>query len=185
MWLAEESLVPDGILMFVPPWDEVILSAICLVLIALAVAKYGVPRYLKMLDERADLIEGGLKRAEAAQDEIDQVRSGLGDEIEQARVEAARIREEAKADAAAIQADSRTKAKDEAGAILAAAQRQIESEHKSAQVALRQDVGALATELAERIVGEALKDSALAGRVIDRFLADLETNEQATAAKES
>jgi F-type H+-transporting ATPase subunit b len=36
-------------------------------------------------------------------------------------------------------------------------------------------VGTLATTLAGRIVGESLEDDARAARVVDRFLADLET----------
>jgi F-type H+-transporting ATPase subunit b len=162
-------------MLFIPPWDEVIISAVILAVIAVAVAKYGVPRYLKVLDERAATIEGGIKRAQEAEAEIAQIRSGLDGEKEAARVEAARVREDAKADAAAIVAEAKTKAGDEARRIQEAAQRQIESERRAAEVSLRQDVGVLASDLAERIVGESLKDSALASRVIDRFLKDLES----------
>ncbi|MDR1441574.1 MAG: F0F1 ATP synthase subunit B [Bifidobacteriaceae bacterium] len=173
MWLAEGT--PEGIGLFIPPWDEVIISSLCLIVIAIAVGKYGVPRYLKVLDERAEVIEGGIKRAERAEEEIAQIRSGLDAEKEAARLEAAKVREEAKSDASAIVAEAKAKAGDEARRISEAAQRQIDSERRAAEVSLRKDVGTLATELAERIVGESLKDSALAGRVIDRFLDDLES----------
>jgi F-type H+-transporting ATPase subunit b len=39
---------------------------------------------------------------------------------------------------------------------------------------LRSEVGAMATTLASRIVGESLEDPARQSRVVDRFLADLE-----------
>ncbi|MDR1118289.1 MAG: F0F1 ATP synthase subunit B [Bifidobacteriaceae bacterium] len=172
MWLAEGT--PEGIRLFLPPWSEVIISVVCLAVIAWAVAKYGVPRYLKVLDERAAAIEGGIERARDAEEEIARVRAGMDGEKEQARVEAARLREEAKTDAAAIVAEAKTKAADDARRTAEAAQRQIESERKAAEVSLREDVGSLATELAEKIVGEALKDEALSARVIDRFLAELE-----------
>jgi len=178
------SGVPEGLGLFVPPWPEVILSLICLAIIALAVAKFGVPRYLKVLDERAAKIEGGLKRAEAAEAEIAQIRAGLDAEKEEARLEAARIREEAKSDAAAIVTEARARSKAEATSTMAAAARQIASERRSAEVSLRQDIGVVATQLAERIVGETLKDSTVAGRVVDRFLADLDAAQSATAAKE-
>ena len=178
MWLAS---APEGIGLFVPPWDEVIISLICLAITALVVAKYGVPRYLEVLDKRALAIEGGIKRAEEAEAEIAAIRSGLEAEKEAARVEAAKVREDARADAAAILAEAKTKAGDEARRIQESAQRQIDSERRSAEVSLRQDLGTLATDLAEKIVGESLKDSALASRVIDRFLADLES--QTTAGK--
>ncbi|MDR1393073.1 MAG: F0F1 ATP synthase subunit B [Bifidobacteriaceae bacterium] len=166
---------PKGIDLFIPPWDEVIISALCLIVIALVVGKYGVPRYLKVLDERAATIEGGIKRAAEAEEEIAQIRAGLDSEKETARIEAAKVREEAKADAAAIVQEAKVKATDDARRTQEAAQRQIESERKAAEVSLRTDLGELATELAERIVGEALTDKALSERVIDRFLVDLET----------
>ena len=39
---------------------------------------------------------------------------------------------------------------------------------------LLEEVGSLATDLASKIVGEALEDQARQSRVVDRFLADLE-----------
>ncbi|MDR2254307.1 MAG: F0F1 ATP synthase subunit B [Bifidobacteriaceae bacterium] len=172
MWLAEGA--PEGINLFIPPWSEVIISLVCLGISAIAVAKYGVPRYLKVLDARAEAIEGGLARASEAAEEIARLRQGMDVEKEAARIEAAHIREEAKADAQALIAASKAKAAEEARRIQEAAQRQIASERKAAEVSLRVDVGELATALAEKIVGEALRDNAIAGRVIDRFLADLD-----------
>ena len=52
-----------------------------------------------------------------------------------------------------------------------------------AEISLRTEVGMLASELASRIVGESLQDSALQSRVIDRFLAELETDVAAEARK--
>jgi F-type H+-transporting ATPase subunit b len=46
-------------------------------------------------------------------------------------------------------------------------------------------VGALATTLAGRIVGESLEDDERSNRVVDRFLADLETLEASQAAGQS
>jgi F-type H+-transporting ATPase subunit b len=183
MWLANsasEGGAPKGIELFLPPLDEVVISLVILAVIALVVGKYGVPRYLMVLDQRAAAIEGGLARAEQAESEVARVRAGLEAEQEAARLEAARLREEAKADAAAILAEAKAKAGEEALRVQEAAQRQIAAERRSAEVSLRADLGGLATELAEKIVGEALTDSALAGRVIDRFLADLEAQTAAS-----
>ena len=55
---------------------------------------------------------------------------------------------------------------------------QIEAERQQAVTSLRAEVGTLATSLAGRIVGESLEDDdARPARVVDRFLADLETLE--------
>jgi F-type H+-transporting ATPase subunit b len=50
---------------------------------------------------------------------------------------------------------------------------------------LRAEVGTLATTLAGRIVGESLDDDERSGRVVDRFLADLDTLEASQKAGKS
>ena len=75
---------------------------------------------------------------------------------------------------AAIIEDLREKAKEEAARITAAAQQSIEAERQQAITSLRNEVGALATELASKIVGEALDDQVRQSRIVDRFVADLE-----------
>ncbi|MCU1602951.1 MAG: synthase subunit b, partial [Frankiales bacterium] len=46
-------------------------------------------------------------------------------------------------------------------------------------VQLRSEIGRLAVELAERVVGESLADEERQRRVVDRFLADLEQQQSA------
>lgn len=167
------SGAPEGIGLFIPPLYEVILSLLCLGVIAYVVVTKVVPTYLKVLDERTEKIEGGLRRAAEAEAEITAERARAAAQIEAATLEAARARDEARDDAAAIVAEARRHANAEAERILGAAHAQIAADTKAAEVALRADVGALATGLAERIVGETLKDSAVASRVVDRFLDEL------------
>ena len=50
---------------------------------------------------------------------------------------------------------------------------------------LRNEIGGLATTLAGRIVGESLEDDERARRTVDRFLADLESDETSQAAGRS
>ena len=68
----------------------------------------------------------------------------------------------------------RTEAQAEARRVTEAANAQIEAERQQALTSLRAEVGALATDLASRIVGESLTDEARQSRVVDRFLDDLE-----------
>ena len=63
------------------------------------------------------------------------------------------------------------------------AQAQIAAERQQALTSLRSEVGTLATSLAGRIVGESLEDDERSGRVVDRFLADLESLETSKAAR--
>ena len=59
-------------------------------------------------------------------------------------------------------------------AIIAAGRDQLAAQRESIVRQLRAEVGTLAVDLAGRIVGESLTDTARQGRMVDRFLADLE-----------
>jgi len=144
------------------------------------------PGLTKVLDERTAKIEGGIARAEEVQAAADEALVEQKRVLDEARHEAARLREEAQVEGVAILAEARARAQAEANRIVETAQRQIEAERQHAVVSLRSEVGALATELASRIVGESLRDDARQSRVIDRFLDELdaETSPAAGAARE-
>ncbi|GAC1449024.1 MAG: F0F1 ATP synthase subunit B [Pseudarthrobacter sp.] len=146
------------------------------------VVKFIVPMFEKTFAERAEAIEGGIAKAEKAQAEASAALEEYKQQLTDARAEANRIREEARAEGAQILADLKEKAAAESARITAQAHVQIESERQAAVVSLRSEVGTLATTLAGRIVGEALNDDERSARVVDRFLADLET-QNAGAAK--
>jgi F-type H+-transporting ATPase subunit b len=59
-------------------------------------------------------------------------------------------------------------------AIIASAHNQLEADRNSAVNVLKADLGKLATELADKIVGERAQDAALQERIIDRFLDELD-----------
>jgi F-type H+-transporting ATPase subunit b len=146
------------------------------------VVKFIVPMFEKTFAERAEAIEGGIAKAEKAQAEASAALEEYKQQLTDARAEANRIREEARGEGAQILADLKEKAAAESARITAQAHVQIESERQAAVVSLRSEVGTLATTLASRIVGEALNDDERSARVVDRFLADLET-QNAGAAK--
>lgn len=173
---AEEGEVPEGIGLFIPPLSEVVFSAIALGILAWIFMRKVLPTFTRILDERTARIEGGLAKAESAQEEAAAALAQYHQQLTSARAEAARIREEARAEGAQIVAELRAKATADAERLVGNAQRQIEAERAQAATALRAEVGALATELASRIVGEALADEARQSRVIDRFLDEIEAS---------
>lgn len=179
---ALPAAVPDNLL--IPATYDIVWSIICLIPIALLLGFFVVPRFTKILDERAEKIEGGLKAGETAREEAEALRATFDEERTEARKELAGLRDNANAEAKAIIAEAREKAQAEADRILEAAQRQIEAERQTAEISLRTDVGLLAVELSSRIVGESLRDGELASRVIDRFLAELESENTPVGVEE-
>src|SRR6476661_7070864 len=159
-----------------PVWSEVILAFIVFAILYVLVTKFVVPMFEKTFAERTAAIEGGLSAAETKQAEADAKLAELEKQLADARHEAARIREEAREQGAAIIAEMREQAQAEAQRIVEHAHTQIEADRKAAVTSLRNEVGTLATTLAGRIVGEALEDEARQSRVVDRFLADIDSS---------
>ncbi|TJY65367.1 F0F1 ATP synthase subunit B [Arthrobacter sp. CAU 1506] len=163
------------------PW-EILVTLIGFAILMYIVAKFVVPAFEKTFEERTEAIEGGIAKAEAAQAEASAALDEYKQQLTDARAEANRIREDARAEGAQILAELKEKAQAEAARISEQAQVQIDAERQAAVTSLRSEVGSLATELAGKIVGEALNDDARSARVVDRFLADLES-QSAGAAK--
>jgi F-type H+-transporting ATPase subunit b len=162
---------PDPLL---PSLTEIIIGGIAFLIVFAVLAKVLLPRIQQTLTERVDRIEGGIKRADDAQAEANQLLEQYKSQLAEARHEASRLREEAKEQGAQIIAEMREQAQVEARRVTEAAQAQLEADRQQALTSLRAEVGVLAVELASRVVGESLEDEARQQRTVDRFLAQLE-----------
>ncbi|WP_016907387.1 F0F1 ATP synthase subunit B [Streptomyces xiaopingdaonensis] len=171
---AEEEQNP-----LVPPIPELVIGLLAFAIVFFFLWKKLLPNINKVLDERREAIEGGIEKAEAAQQEANDVLQQYKDQLAEARHEAARLRSEAQEQGAALIAEMRAEGQRQRDEIVAAGHTQIEADRKQAAQALRQDVGKLATELAGKLVGESLEDHARQSRTIDRFLDDLEEKAEA------
>ncbi|MGD0686575.1 MAG: F0F1 ATP synthase subunit B [Streptosporangiaceae bacterium] len=163
---APDPLIPD--------LTELIIGAIAFLIVFGLLYRVLMPRITKTLQERTDKIEGGLNRATEAQDEANRTLRQYQEQLEDARREASRLREEAREQGAQIKAELRAEGEAERQRIVDAARAQIDADRQQAATSLRADIGALAVELASRIVGESLADEARRQRTVDRFLAELE-----------
>ena len=178
---TEGEAAPNPVL---PQWYDILWSAVCFVIILVFFWIYVLPRVRKLLDERAEAIEGNIAKADEAQRKAEAALEEYTAQLADARAEAGRIRETAREDGKKIVAEAKEQAVSEAARVTASAQAQIEAERQSALVSLRSEVGTIAIDLASGVVGESLSDDAKAKAVVDRFLADLEASEQvATGGK--
>jgi F-type H+-transporting ATPase subunit b len=166
---AGEALNP-----LIPHTAEIIVGFIAFALLFLVLKSKVVPMFEKAYEARTNAIEGGMERAEKAQIEAERALSQYTEQLSKAREEAQTLREEARVQGASIVEELRAKAQEEAARITAAAHASIEAERQQAITSLRNEVGALAVDLASKIVGEALDDQARQSRIVDRFLDDLE-----------
>ncbi|MBO1771023.1 F0F1 ATP synthase subunit B [Agrococcus sp. TF02-05] len=172
LFLAEEAGETAQNPLLPAPYD-IIWSAVIFVVLLLVFWKVVLPRVQALLDERAAAIEGGIKKAEEAQAEAAAALESYNTQLAEARAEAARIKDQARADAARIEADLKARANEEAERITAQAHQRIEAERQAAFSSLKTEVGSLALDLSEKVVGESM-DDARSAAIVERFLADLE-----------
>ena len=169
---GEGSLNP-----LIPHTAEIVVGFIAFTLLFLVLKSKVVPMFEKAYAARTEAIEGGIERAEKAQLEAQRALVQYNEQLSSAQGEASKLREDARIQGAAILEELRTKAQEEAARITAAAHASIEAERQQAVTSLRNEVGALAVELASKIVGEALDDQARQSRIVERFIEDLEKSQ--------
>jgi F-type H+-transporting ATPase subunit b len=158
-----------------PHKGELIFGLIAIAILYVIVKKKVVPNLEKAYADRTAAIEGGMHKAEEAQQQAQAALEQYKTQLAEARVEASGIRQEAQERGAAIIAELRAQAQVEANRMTEAAHKQIEAERQQAVVSLRSEVGRLSTELASRIVGESLHDETRQSGIVERFIAELES----------
>ena len=169
---------PDA-LPLLPHPAELIIGLISFAILYWIYSTKVVPKMEAMYEERAAAIEGGMQQAEQAQAEAKAALDTYNEQLAGARTEANEIRESAREQGASIVAEMRGQAQAEAARITESAKRQVDAERQQAVVSLRQEVGALSTTLASKIVGESLEDEVRQNGIVDRFLAELEAGDVA------
>jgi F-type H+-transporting ATPase subunit b len=168
-----------------PNLAEMIAAIVFALLLTFLIARFVVPRFEATYAERTEAIQGGLEKAEKAQEEAEAALRQYNEQLAEARTEAARIREDAKTEGTQILAELREQAQAEVGRIRTQGEAQLEAERASVMAQMRAEIGTLGTTLASRIVGESLEDDQRAQRTVDRFLAELEGEGEPTPAGRS
>ena len=167
--LAAEELNP-----LVPHTVEIIVGLIAFLLLFLVLRRFAFPQFEKVYAERTDKIEGGLKRAEEAQQEANDLKRQYEEQLAGLRAEAARIRDDARAEGQQIKTELRAQAEEEAARIRQRGEEQIAAAREQAVRQLRGEIGGLSVQLAERIIGDSLADDARRSATVDAFLAELD-----------
>ena len=157
----------------IPPLGEIIIGLIAFAIVVAVVMIFVAPQFEKVFRARREAIEGGIERAQAMQAEakaaLDQYRAQLAE----ARTEAAQIRDAARAEGQQIIDELRAQAQEESARIVARGAEQLAASRQQVVTELRGQIGALAVDLAGRVVGESLAEDARRSGTVDRFLDSL------------
>jgi F-type H+-transporting ATPase subunit b len=179
---AAEETTEEDFNPLLPHTAELIVGTIAFLLLFLLLRKMVFPMFEKAFAERTAAIEGGIAKAEEAQAQAKAALDQYTAQLAEARTEAARIRDEAREQANAILAEARNEAQESAARITASTEARLAAERQQVVVQLRSEIGRLAVELSEKVVGESLADDERSRRVVDRFLADLEAQQSGSAS---
>ena len=171
--LASNFLVPNG---------TFFVELIAFGVIIWILAKWVIPPINRAMTARQEAIRAEFAELDEAKDEAHKAEDEYKAQLADARQAAAKIREDAREQGAQIISEARDQAQSEATRIVEHGHAQVQAERQQAVASLRAEVGTLAINLAGRIVGESLDDDERSTRVVDRFLANLETMETAEAA---
>ena len=178
--VVEEVVVTHrGLDLFLPTWPDILWSSVVLLIIAFAFYKFFMPKFMGILDQRSEMIAGGLEQAEQVKAAAEQTLAQRQTMLEEARADASEIREKAHHDYDQIVEDAKHAADNEAKRIEEDSKRRVEAQKIEAEVELRTEVGTLATELAAKIIGASLSTEAAQSQAIDRYLDELEAETQA------
>jgi F-type H+-transporting ATPase subunit b len=157
-----------------PPVGEIIIGLIAFGIVLLVLFRLVAPRFEQVFRARREAIEGGIERAEAMQAEAKQALEQYRAQLAEARTEAAQIRDQARAEGQQILEELRAQAQEESARIVARGEEQLAASRQQVVTELRTQIGALAVDLAGRVVGESLADDARRRGTVDRFLDELE-----------
>jgi F-type H+-transporting ATPase subunit b len=158
----------------IPPLGEIIIGLIAFAIVFFVFAKLVAPRFEQVFRARREANEGGIERAEAMQAEAKAALEQYRAQLAEARSEAAQIRDHARAEGQQILEELRTQAQEESTRIVARGEEQLTSQRQQVVNELRGQIGALAVDLAGRVVGESLAEDARRRGTVDRFLAELD-----------
>ena len=134
--------------------------------------KFVWPPVIAALQERQKKIADGLDAANRAARDLELAQDKAGQQLREAKAQAAEIIEQAKKRGNQIVEEARDQARVEADRVKAQAQAEIEQEINSVKDALRAQVGSLAGDDAEKILGATIDQNAHA-ELVNKLAAEI------------
>jgi F-type H+-transporting ATPase subunit b len=164
---------------FLVPNATFIAELVAFLIILFVLWRYIVPPIQKVMQDRQRMIEKQAEDSEKAEQRLAEAEKAYQNALSEARTEAAQIRENARAEAQRVVEDLREQAQQEQARIIARGDEHLERQRASIVRELRTEIGTLAVELSEKIVGQQLSSDAEVRSTVDSFIAGLEAQETA------
>lgn len=144
-------------------------------IIFLILWKWAWPAIMKMIDERANLIDKGVEYAQNAKKQLDNAQVEADKVVGEARRKEADILREADRMRSQIIEEARTDARKAATKELDQAKLQIEQARKEAEQNIRDEVSQFALSIASKVVRNQMADKDAQAKLADQLLNEIET----------
>lgn len=160
--------------LFTPEIGLVIWMFVAFAILFFILWKWGWPVVLKMIDDRADLIDKGVEYAQNAKDQLDNARQEAQKYLDEARRQQADILRDADRMKTQIIEEARTAASAEAQKVMDAARLAIQQEQKEAGLRFKEQVSEFALQIATKVVRNDMADDKAQKALVDNLLNEIE-----------
>ena len=133
-------------------------------------AKFGFPIIVKAINERKEFIEMSLLSAKQANERLANVQAESERLLSDAKVRQQDIIAGAMQEKAQIVKAAQDEAQTVANQMIEEARQSIQAEKERALQEVRQEVASLALDIAEKVIGERMKDDAFQKQTIDQLI---------------
>lgn len=135
--------------------------------------KYAWKPILKALKDREDHIEESLQLADQVKTEMKELQSSNEKLLVEARVERDNLLKDARETKDTIVSEAKGIASEEADKIIAAARMAIQNEKMTALTELKNEVGRLSLEIAEKVIRHELSESKSQNELVEKLLKEV------------
>lgn len=154
----------------------IIWMTLAFLIVWIGLGKFAWPAIMNSINERTKGIEDSLEAADKAKEEMSKLQADNEVILKQAREEQSKIIAEAREIKDKIVADAKGIAQAEANKLVATARESIENERMAAITEIKNQVGMLSIDIAEKILKSQLADDAKQKELVNTLLQEVKLN---------
>ena len=160
--------------LFTPDFGLVFWMFVAFAILFVILYKWGWPAIMKGVESRADLIDKGVEYARDAKEQLDNANAQAEKLLAETRSRQADMLREADRMKTQIIDEAREAPRREASKVMDSAKMSIEQERKEARQQLRDEVSALALDIATKVVRGQMADDKAQAKLVDSLLNEIE-----------
>ena len=156
-----------------PEFGLLFWQTITFVVLLLLLSRFAWKPIMSSLREREETIEGALRSAELARQEMTKLRADNERLLDEARAERDAMMRKAQQTADAIVEEAKNKAAAESNRIVESARAAILSERQAAIDDIRRQVATLSVDIAEKVIRRQINGDTQQRQLVDQFVKDI------------